>query len=192
MAENESLDLGQRGARRWLVVFNAIRKGEPLPRVVEKVRKRLYDGLRHALKDLADIGISLVDLLSARDSPPTLRHLVKQSMGHEYADLFAQTALAESGNDCEGVLEAFVRNIWDKISDQVALNAVGTGLWTNLVDLQIRLNSVGDEIVQDFQRIAFKLAKDPTWQPRTVGKRGEGVDRTTETLGMSLLGIRKE
>lgn len=180
------------GARRWLVVFNAIRKGEPLGRVVEKVSKRLYDGLRNALEQFAEHGVRLSDLLAARGSPQTLRQLVKQAEGHEYGVLLAQTAITENGTNCEGLLEAYLGNMWDKISDPVAHNVVGKGPWTNIVDVNIFLNKVRDEIEADVQRIAFKLGEDPTWQPRHVAKTDGDLDATTEALGMSLMGIPKE
>jgi hypothetical protein len=46
-------------------------------------------------------------------------------------------------------------------------------------------------IESDVNRLARKLAEDPTQVPARIGKKGSKVDPTEEMLPMSLLGIDK-
>ncbi len=89
MAENESLDLGNPYAWRWKSVYEAVRKGQSGEQVAKKAGKKLHEGLRKALKQLAEKGTSLETLLANRDSPSALQQFVKRSEGHDYAVLFA-------------------------------------------------------------------------------------------------------
>ncbi len=80
--------------------------------------------------------------------------------------------------------------VWDTISDQIAQNVVGTERWPSFVDVQIFLNEVRNQIEPDVQRIAEKLALDPSWMPICKPeKNGEKTNPTAEMLSMSLLGI---
>lgn len=192
MAENESLDLGNPNARRWDAVYDAIRKGQPCEKVAKQVRTKLHQGLRKALKQFAEKGVSLEDLLNHRDSPASLRQFLKKSGGHEYIELFAETALAEKGSDTHQFLEAFVGGVWETISDQIAQNVINSERWSNFVDVEIFLNEVRSQIEPDVQRAAQKLAADPSWMPTCKpDKNGEKTDPTADMLGMSLLGIQK-
>ena len=98
MAENESLVLGDPYAWRWKAVSEAVRKGQPAEKVAKRAERKLHEGLRKALRQLAEKGISLEMLLESKESPRTLQRLLKQSEGHDYLSLFAQTALTKP--DC--------------------------------------------------------------------------------------------
>ncbi len=192
MAENESLDLGTPGARRWHAVFAAVRNGEPAEEVANLVSRKLHGGLRKAFKELTEKGIALDKLLAARDSPETLRQLVKQCKGHAYAQLFSATAVAERGTSTEDVLADFIDAVWQVVGDQIAMHVAGTDRWPTLVDVELFSNQVRELIQPDVLRIAHKLAEDPTWLPKRVGKKGLKGDPTTEMLPMSLLGVEKK
>jgi hypothetical protein len=68
MAENESLDLGSSYAKRWDAAFTAVQSGDLGEKVAPKVSKALYGGVRKALKQLQEHGVTLADLVNARDS----------------------------------------------------------------------------------------------------------------------------
>ena len=140
MAENESLDLGTRNARRWDKVHNAICEGESADKVARLAGKELYAALRRVLKQLAKYGVSIDQFLQARGSPDALRNLVKQADGHDYAQLLAETVAAEKYADSEGVIQAFIAIVWDKVSDQLTLHANGD---SSHVDVQICVNEAG-------------------------------------------------
>ena len=191
MAENESLNLGKRNARRWDAVYDAVRKEQPSEKVAAQISTRLCQALRRALKQLAEKGASLETLLAHRDSPAVLRQLLKQAGGHEYVEVFANTALTERDSGTQELLTAFIDGIWEAVSDQIREAVVGTGRWTNFVDLEIFLNEVQCQIEPDVQHIAQQLAADPSWMPkRKASKSGDKADSTAEMLGMSLLGIQ--
>lgn len=193
MAENESLDLGTRHARRWDAVYDAVRKGQPSERVAKQVGKKLCQSLRKAIKQLAERGVSIETLLANRHSPNILRKLLRQSEGHDYVALFSQTAITEKESSPPALLSAFVGGAWEAISDQIAQHVAGKGPWTNFVDLQIFLNEVSAQIEPEVQRISQKLADDPTWMPTCkVDKSGTKSDPTADMMSMSLLGIQKK
>jgi hypothetical protein len=125
MAENESLELGSSYAKRWEAPCTAIQHGEPCEKVASKVSRALCGGLRKALKQIQKRGVTLADLLNARDSRPRLRQLVRQTEGHQYAQLFESAAHA-SGPTVEECLRGWMEAILDKISDQICLRVVET------------------------------------------------------------------
>ena len=193
MAENESLVLGDPYAWRWKAVSEAVRKGQPAEKVAKRAERKLHEGLRKAPRQLAEKGISLEMLLESKESPRTLQRLLKQSEGHDYLSLFAQTALTKPDCGTQELLQAFVGGIWDTMSDQIAQNVTGSERWPNFVDVQIFLDGVQSKIEPGVQRIAEKLAADPSWMPTCKPERnGDKADSTAEMLGMSLLGIQKK
>jgi hypothetical protein len=185
VAENESLDLGTRNARRWDKVHNAICEGKPAEIVARLAGKELYAALRRTLKQMAKSGVPIDHFLQARGSPDALRSLVKKAKGHDYAQLLADTAVAEKSCDWEGVIRAFVENIRDKVFDQLLVHSNGD---RTLVDGQICVNEAAHQLEPDIQRIARNLANNPTWVPKLAGKRGSvKVNPTEEMLPMSLI-----
>ncbi len=191
VAENESLDLGSHNARRWDEVYNGIRDGTPWEKVAPKVSKKLHDALRKVFKQLAEKGVPFEQLLAARESPGALNQLVKKSGNHPYAVLFRDVCLSESTKEAAEVLKSFVWAAWETVSDQIEHRLASPAGGRSLVDLQIFVNEVNHLIESDVNRLAQKLAEDPTQVPARVGKKGSKVDPTTEMLPMSLLGIQK-
>jgi len=72
--------------------FRHLRNGDPPEKVAPKVSKALYGGVRKALKQFREHGVTLAELLNARDSRPRLRRLVRQIEGQQYAQIFESTA----------------------------------------------------------------------------------------------------
>jgi hypothetical protein len=99
--------------------------------------------------------------------PDALRNLVKKAEGHQYAQLLADTAMAEKDCDCEGVIRAFVENIRDRVFDQLLMHSNGD---LTLVDVQICVNEAGHQLEPDIQRIARILANNPAWGAEVGGQ----------------------
>ncbi len=191
MAENESLDIGHPRGQRWAVVCDAVRKGKPADKVAKQVHRKVTQGLRKALKQLAEKGVSLEVLLAHRNSPSSLRELLKRSEGHDYANLFLQAALAEKGRDTEAVLNSFVGGSWDIVSDQIAQAVSGSERWASVADLQRYLDEVRHQVEPNLHQIARRLANDPSSMPTCRPLRGsEKVDATAEMMEMSLLPVQ--
>jgi len=190
VAENESLDLSN--ARRWDEVCNGIRDGMPWEKIAPKVSKKLHDALRKVFKQLAEKGVLFEHLLAARESPGALNQLVKKSGNHPYAVLFWDVCFSERTKEAAGVLKSFVWAAWETVSDQIEHRLASPAGGRSLVDLQVFVNEVNHLIEPDVNRLAQKLADDPTQVPVRVGKKGGKVDPTTEMMGMSLLGINPQ
>jgi hypothetical protein len=136
MAENESLDLGSSYAKRWDATFTAVQNGEPCGKVAPKVGKALCGGVRKALKRFQENGVTLADLLkAARDSHQRLRQLIRQTGGHQYAQLFEAAAHA-SGPAAEDCLRGWLEALLDKVSDQICLRVGETDDSRTFFDLQ--------------------------------------------------------
>ena len=188
MAENESLDLDDPYGRRWDIVFRSIRKDEPFEKVVQRVRRALYRGLRNALKQVAEYGITLKMLVENRSSPLALRQFARKTLGHDYVHLFGQVASASSHLDTEGLLRAFVGAIWEAAGDRIACKVVTSDGPTSFNGMRDYLARVAEQVEPDVDRIARKLAEDPSWKLRMpAGTNDQQADSTPEMLSMSLL-----
>jgi hypothetical protein len=190
MAENESLDLGTAYAKRWDAGFTAIQHGEPCEKVVPKVCKALYAGIRKALKQFQERGVTLSHLLYARDSRQRLRQLVRQLEGHQYAQLFEAAAHA-SGPAAEDCLRGWVDSVLDKVFDQIKLRVAETDDSRTFFDLKEFADDVREALAADVERIAENLAKNPDWRPQLKPRKAEGeqaVSPTEDPMPMSLLG----
>ena len=188
MAENESLDLDDPYGRRWDIVFGSIRKSEPFDKVVQRVRRAMYRGLRNALKQFAEHGITLKMLLDNRNSPLAIRQFARTTLGHDYVHLFAQVASASSHLDTASLLHAFVGAIWDAAGDQIACKVVTSDGPMSFNGMRDYLARVAAQVEPDVEHIARNLAKDPSWKPRMpAGTSDQQADSTPEILSMSLL-----
>src|SRR5882724_6978294 len=114
MAENESLDLGGAYAKRWDVPFDSVRKRGSCDVVARKVERSLCGGLRNAIKQLREYGVSLSDLLAQRHSRQALRQSIRKTQGHHCVELFAAAAAVSAAPERE-CLRAWIDAIVDKI-----------------------------------------------------------------------------
>jgi hypothetical protein len=190
MAENESLDLGSSYAQRWNAPFTGVLNGDPAETVAPKVSKAIYGGVRKALKQFLEHGVTLADLLDARNSRPRLRQLVQQTAGHQYGQLFEAAAHASGGAavDC---LRGWLEAILDKACDQICLHVAETDDSRTFFDLKKTSDDIRQIIAPDFEYIVAKLASNPEWQPqRKPGKaKAENAPSpTADLMGMSLRG----
>lgn len=191
MAENESLDLGSSYAKRWDAAFTAVQNGDPCEKIASKVSKALYGAVRKALKQFQEHGISLSDLLDARDPWQRLRQLVRQTKGHQYAQLFESAAHA-SGPAAENCLQGWVDAILDKVFDQICLRvAEHTDESRTFFDLKEHMDEVREIVAADVEHIVTNLASNPDWRPQRKpgkAKAQDAANPTAELMGISLLG----
>lgn len=193
MAENESLDLDNPSGRRWAFVADLIRNGKPFDEVARRVRRALYKGLRNALKQFAEHGITLEMLVQSRHSPQLLRQFVRQAEGHDYLQLFTDVANTSPQLDAQGLVEAFVAGIWETAEDRIAHKVVGSNGLTSFTDVRGYLGQVAEQVKPDLNHIARRLAANPTWKPRMPsGTKDQQADTTVEMLSMSLLGSQTQ
>jgi hypothetical protein len=190
MAENESLDLGSSYAQRWDAAFTAIQKGDPCEKVTSKIGKALYGGLRKAVKQFRDHGVTLADLLDARGSRRPLRQLIRWTEGHQYAQIFESAAHA-SGPAAEDCLRGWVEAILDKVSDQICLRVAETDDSRTFFALKEYMDEVREILAPDVEHIVTNFDNNPDWKPQRrlrKGKTQDSLSPTAELMGMSLLG----
>lgn len=189
MAENESLNLDNPYGRRWAILADLIRRGEPFDKVARRVRRALYKGLRISLKQFVEYGITLEMLLQGRHSPQLLRQFVRQIEGHDYIRLFADIANASPELGTQGLLDAFVVGIWETVEDKIAHRVVGSNGLTSFTDVRGYLDQVAEQVKPDVDNIARRLSENPSWKPKMPsGAKDQQADTTVEMLSMSLLG----
>jgi hypothetical protein len=189
MAENESLDIGSSYAKRWDAAFTAVQNGDPPREVALKVSKALYGGLRKALKQFQEKGVTLADLLNARDSRQRLNQLIRQTGGHQYAQLFEAAAHA-SGPGAEDCLRGWVEAILDKVADQICLRVSEADDSRTFFTLKEHLDEAREIVGSDLEHIVSTLASNPDWRPQRrpgKGKAQEAASPTAELMGVSLL-----
>jgi hypothetical protein len=188
MAENESLDLGGPYAKRWDAVCEHIRNGASSEEVASKVEIALYKGLRKALKQFQEKGVTLADLHRSRDRPQDQRQILHKIQGHDYARLFVEAA-AVSGPTETDCVAGWIDAVLDKVTDQICHRVAGNGNLPTIDDVRAFTGEVRDKLTPVIERIVTKLAEDPNWLPRRPPTRGGvPVNGTAELLNMSLLG----
>jgi hypothetical protein len=193
MAENESLDLDSAYAKRWETACTSFQNGEPCGQVAPKVSKALYEGLRKARTQFREHGLTLADMLNARDSPQRLHQLVRQTEGHQYAQLFESAAHA-SGPTAEDCLRGWLEAILDKVSDQFCLRATETDDSRTFFDLKEHMDEVREAIAPDVDHIITNLANNPDWRPQRKpgkAKAHDAASPTAELMSMSLPGDKQ-
>ena len=185
MAENESLDLD---SPRMRVVFDAFRNGASCPVVKSKLEIALIGGLRRALKQFREKGVTLADLLESRDCPRALQQLLRKTQGHDYARLFAD-ATAASGPTETDCLAGWIDAVLDKVTDQICHRIAGSEHYPTIDDVQAFTGEVRDKLNPVVERIITKFAEDPNWQPRRAPTKGQvPVNATADLMNFSLLG----
>jgi hypothetical protein len=188
MAENESLNPADPKGQKWNAVRRAIAKGEPLEKVVRLARKALYRGLRNTQKQCVEYGINFQMLLENRNSPQVLRQFVKATLGHDYVQLFRDVAVSSAQCDTEALLRAYVGAIWETVADRIVFKTVTSKGEKSLNEMRNHVGQVAEQLQTDFDRIARKLADDPSGKLRMPSdKNGQPTEATVDMLRMSLL-----
>ena len=186
MAENESFDLGS--SPRMRVVFDAIRNGASCPEVASKLEKALIGGLRKALKQFREKGVTLADLLKGRDCSQALRQLLRKVQGHDYARLFAEAAVA-SGPTEKDCVAGWIEGVLDKVTDQISHRVAGSEYYPTIEDVQAFTDEVRHHLHPVVDHLVTKLAEEPESLPRQAPTKGHvPVDATADLMNFSLLG----
>lgn len=186
MAENESLDLDS--SPRMRMVFNAFRNGASCLVVASKLEKALIAGLRNALKQFRETGVTLTDLLNSRDCAQDLRRLLRKTQGHDYARLFAEVAgvCGPTVTDC---IAGWIDAVLDKVMDQICHRAAGSEHYPTMDDVLAFTGEVREELKSVVERLVSKLAEDPDQIPKLPPKKGRvPVNPTADLMNFSLLG----
>lgn len=189
MAENESLDLTSRHARRWNMVCDAAQKGGSCQEVASLTKKMFLKALRKALQEFAGYGVTTADFFASRGSPADMRALVRQTKHHDYAELLATVIDSYPGAPPSECLDRWGHAILDKVFDQMALGLGGSPFFPSFFDTRSFFRDVRHELQDDLTKVAVKLADDPHWKPIVRKKKGEPkIDPTASQLSVSLIG----
>jgi hypothetical protein len=193
MAENESLDLGNPGGQRWNQFHDAVTKGSSSEDAATIAQRKLPRALKKAFEEFLEHGVSFEQLMAARHDPKALERIVRICDGHEYAHLFSEIALSEPTSSNENLIRSYLDGIVERISDQVALDVVGSANWPTFDKIREYMQDVRKHLETDFQRIIKKLTKDPNWSPtRSKQPKADKSDATQKLLPMSLIGMSKK
>lgn len=191
MAENESLDLGQPGGQRWKRVLDAVRKMKSPEDIARQVELKLPQALRKAFKEFVECGVPFDEFMRNRDDAKALRRLVRKCDGHEFANLFEQTAAISVGENDRQLLHSYLDGVLDRVVDQITHKVVGAE-WESIDDVRTVFNEVRELIEPDVARLASKLDDKHDWNPTVKPRNQEQKAEDAESLmRVSLLGDRK-
>ncbi len=189
MAENESLDLTSRHARRWNMVRDAAQKGESCQQVTALTKKTLLKALRKVLHEFEGYGVTTADFVANRGSPAAMRALVRRTKHHEYAELLATVIDSNPSASPSECLDRWGHAILAKVFDQIALGLGGSQFFPSFFDTRSFFREVRNELRDDLVRMAVKLADNPHWKPSARKKKAEPkIDPTAAQLTVSLIG----
>jgi hypothetical protein len=189
MAENESLDLTSRHARRWNMVRDAAQKGGSCQEVASLTKKMFFKALRKTLREFVGYEVTTADFFASRGSPAVMRALVRQTKNHDYAELLATVIDSYPGAPPSECLDRWGHAILDKVFDQMALGLGGSQFFPSFFDTKSFFREVRNELQDDLTKVAVKLADDPHWKPIVRTKKGEPKnDPTASQLSVSLIG----
>lgn len=187
MAENEYLDASK--ARRWQSVVHAIREGSSDLEVAERIKDCLYKIIRQIRKDMP-----LEELIGRLNDPEQLRTMCHQIPGAHDVKFFLIEA-AEQDADMQGKLSYFLNQSLENCLYDVPYLVAESAGNVSITDARSIVRSAGSSLQSEIQRIAAKLAKNPSWIPRRAIRRDKPVakvDTTEKMLRESLLpGLRK-
>lgn len=190
MAENESLDLGQPGAQRWKHVLDAVRKKKSPLDIARQVELKLPKALSKAHKEFAECGVPFDEFMANRDDPKALKRLVRKCDGHEFANLFEQTAAISGGENDRLLLGSYLEGVLDRVADQITHKVVGAE-YQSIDEVKAVLGEARKMVKPDMDRIARKLDENHGWNPTTKPRNQEQKSEEAQSLmRVSLLGDR--
>lgn len=177
MAENETLDLGDRHSGRWRLLLKRFESGEPAEHISGDTVRCLYK----TFKNLAEL-LPLGELLAAaRLGAEEVREVVRRCRkGRDYAELFAQQAFIDS--DPAQIIEGVARATVDRFLDQIELKVVGVGHWPDMKRFRIMRDNVITLICGDVTRLARKVAENPNEKPRMPARSADQKQKDQRDL----------
>jgi hypothetical protein len=189
MAENESLDLTSPKARRWNIVRDAAQKGGSCQQVGVLTRQTFLRAIRKVLRQFDEHGVTVADFLARRGSPTAIKALLRQSKNHPYAELLVSVIESYPGALPTDCLHSWGHAILDTVFDQIGLNLGGSEVFPSFFDTHSYFRGVRDELRDELETVAARLADDPHWKPVVRAKKGEvKADPTASRMHMSLIG----
>jgi hypothetical protein len=189
MAENESLDLNSHNARRSNVVGDAARNGGSCQHVGSLTRKTFLKAIRKVVREFEGYGVTTADFLAARDSPSAAKGLLRITKHHPYAELLVTVIDSYPGAAPTDCLHRWGNAILDTMFDQIGLSLGGSEVFPSFFDTQSYFRAVRNELRDDLESVAVKLANDAHWKPVVRAKKGEAkADPTASQMQVSLIG----
>jgi hypothetical protein len=183
MAENEYLDSSK--ARRWQSVAQAIRDGCSDEEIADRIQECFYKTLRAIAKDLP---LSDMFAAAAHDPAELARMCDGIKGGHDVKDFLLQAAQTRFGT--ETMLETFLNDSLNNCLYDVPYLAAELDGGITISEARAAVQSAAGSLRSDIQRMALKLAENPSWNFRRIGNRrseNSQRDRTKEMLGESLI-----
>lgn len=195
MAENETLDLGDKRNRRWRHLRDGVLSGaspdeiaDRAARCVETVLKRIlrYDPIRGGPE------YPLADLLNAMGKgPAAINQVLNRCDGHQYAHLLAEES-GEGGS--EAVLSRHFERVVGNFMDQIGVDATPERFGSFREFQQFR-RQVEDLARPRLQELAKQVSANPTKPPRSAPRsKTEREQANVTILSESLLpraGVRR-
>lgn len=182
MAENETLDLGDRRNRRWRHLRDGVLSGagadeiaERAARCVENVMKRIlrYDPIRGGPE------YPLSDLLNAMEKgPAAVNQVLDHCDGHQYAHLLAEES-GEGGS--EAVLTRHFERVVGNFMDQIGVDATPER-FGSFREFQEFRRQVEAEVRPRLQGLAKQVAANPTKPPRSAPRSKVEKEQATVTI----------
>ena len=191
MAENESLDIAAPGGQRWKHLLDAVKKRKSNPEIARQVELKLPKALRKAFKEFLECGTSFSDFMASRDDQKAMRKLIRRCDGHEFANLFQQTASVCEGEPDRQLINSYLDGVVDRVFDQITHKVIGNQ-WESVNELKQVLDDVRERVQPDMNRIAKKLDDKNDWLPTVKQSSKEQKQKDEKGLmEMSLLGDKK-
>jgi hypothetical protein len=164
LAENETLDVNV--SPRWQRICRAFRQGETESQMGKRIQENLYRFVGRSIKNIADRGVSLEELLHAATCcPRDLPELLRRCRQHTFARLIEDNA--EESISRQELLLGVMADVWDRLADQFGAEVVGHGQeWTNYEDFHEFLDHIREGLQGDLEQIANRLADNAVWKPR--------------------------
>jgi hypothetical protein len=186
MAENEYLD--SRKARRWSAVAEAVRNRRSMGEIGSLVLDRFGKTLRNVAKD-----VPLAEWIANADDPSGLvRSFDSVEGATDVKDLLLQASV--QGGERQQVLERFLHQALENCLYDIPYIAADLDRNVNLTESRRTLSEARRSISPEIQRMAMKLADNPTWLPRSPSDKSgtPKQDQTVTMLGESLIaGFRR-
>lgn len=183
MAENETLDLGDRRNRRWRHLCDRVLKGATPEEAAECLAGCVVGTLKCILrKDPLRGGpqYPLADMLDAlQTGPREVRDVLARCQGHQYAHLLAEEPC---GLPPETTLRNHCQRIGDNFFDQIELEAV-PGRFSTFSSAKAFRADVERLTAPRFAEAARQIVADPTRPPRSAPR----TKAERKTLQHSLL-----
>jgi len=181
MAENEYLD--SRKARRWSAVAEAVRNRYSIGETGVLILDRFRKTLRSIAKD-----VPLAEWIAAVDAPSELRRSFDSVEGAaDVKDLLFQATI--EGGEREQVIGRFLNLALENCLYDIPYIAADLGGNANLSEARRNLNDARRSILPEIQRMAKKLADNPSWLPRRPNDKSDAPkqDQTVKMLTESLI-----